>query len=116
MTVDGVTYGQSAALLSWAGELAGLYPRDLRLHIDAANACLSDIHDACEPAFYRNILKRSPSDGSLSPDTQLSDAALAAVVRRLREDYLPGKLGQVRGEDGLTKNVFKFYSKFEKGK
>lgn len=48
-----------------------------------------------QPAFYNNILKRSPTDGSLFPDTKLSNAQLAAVVRRLHEDFIPAKLGQV---------------------
>jgi hypothetical protein len=49
VSVDGVIFGQSKALLRWAGDVTGLDAPRLRLRIDSIEECLGDICSALKP-------------------------------------------------------------------
>jgi glutathione S-transferase len=59
------TFGQTAALLRWAGTVSGLDPEDavVRLRIDGVEGILNDIKAALMPQWYKNALGRNPKTG-----------------------------------------------------
>ena len=95
LEIDGVTFGQSDAILRWVGCRSGLYPEHLRLKIDGALACIADINTAFVPQFYGNALGRNPRTGQLFAATALSEEQQAAVERHLNEDVLPARFAQL---------------------
>lgn len=95
LEIDGARFGQSNALLAWAGRRAGLYPDDLQLLIDAAEGTLADIVCALNPQWYGSALPRNPRTGKLVPGAMLDASQLSAVQRALNEDILPARFEQL---------------------
>lgn len=95
LEIDGVLYGQSAALLRWAGRKAGLYPDDLQLSIDGAEGVVADIKAALSPQWYKNALSRNPATGDTVPGAALSLDQQRAVEQALNEDILPARFAQL---------------------
>jgi len=94
---DAMVYGQTAALLRWAGRRSGLYPADPldQLLVDAAEECMVDIKTALVPQWYRNTLPRDPRTGKLVEACALTKAQQASVQATLNEGILPKRFGQL---------------------
>lgn len=60
LTVDGVTYPQSAAHMAFAGKLAGLYPSDPKqgLAVDSVIATINEKLDTISPTFSESDLAK----------------------------------------------------------
>ncbi|KAJ1457397.1 hypothetical protein M885DRAFT_481216 [Pelagophyceae sp. CCMP2097] len=95
ITVDGNTFGQSKALLRWAGNVTGLDAPRLRLRIDSIEEGLGDIIGALKPQWYGNALARSPVSGELIEATKLTEKQKASVQQVLNEEVLPARYAQL---------------------
>eukprot|EP00927_Polykrikos_kofoidii_P052971 TRINITY_DN47043_c0_g1_i1.p1 TRINITY_DN47043_c0_g1~~TRINITY_DN47043_c0_g1_i1.p1 ORF type:complete len:244 (-),score=29.76 TRINITY_DN47043_c0_g1_i1:68-799(-) len=92
LEIDGVTYGQSVALLRWAGRQSGLYPNGLELKIDSVLEAIADVNKQLGPQWYKNALGRHPTSGALLESTKLTPTLEVAVQNGLINDILPGRL------------------------
>ena len=96
LTVDGVPFSQSNAILRYVGRLTGLYPEGTRqLRVDVIEETLKDLRAAFVPLWYRNCMLRNPRSGELPPGTALSDEQVAEAERLVNEDYIPARLAQI---------------------
>jgi len=95
--IDSVPFGQSAALLRWAGRVAGLAPPHLQLRVDMIEETMTDLRVALRPQWYGNALGRSPRTGELIAGAALTEAQRLAVESALNEDVLPVRLAQLEG-------------------
>eukprot|EP00928_Gymnodinium_smaydae_P093507 TRINITY_DN7771_c0_g2_i1.p1 TRINITY_DN7771_c0_g2~~TRINITY_DN7771_c0_g2_i1.p1 ORF type:complete len:231 (+),score=56.00 TRINITY_DN7771_c0_g2_i1:113-805(+) len=96
LSIDGSpAFGQSGALLRWAGRKAGLYPDDpiQQLRCDAIEDALGDIVAVLKPQWYGSILARSPVTGQ--PLVAMSEEQKSETARALIEEVLPARLAQV---------------------
>eukprot|EP00927_Polykrikos_kofoidii_P078704 TRINITY_DN75518_c0_g1_i1.p1 TRINITY_DN75518_c0_g1~~TRINITY_DN75518_c0_g1_i1.p1 ORF type:complete len:265 (-),score=40.43 TRINITY_DN75518_c0_g1_i1:139-891(-) len=95
LVIDGVPFGQSAALLRWIGRQGGLYPSHLELQIDAALESIADLHKEFPLFWYNNALVRSPKTGQLVESTKFTPQLQAAVHRTLVNDFIPERFAQL---------------------
>eukprot|EP01043_Picozoa_sp_COSAG02_P059595 COSAG02_NODE_7626_length_2927_cov_6.608911_1_plen_196_part_00 len=95
LEIDGVAYGQSKALLCWAGRQAGLYTDELQLQIDSVEGTIVDIGTALNPQWYHSALPRNPRTGELVAAATLDAAQQAGVQKALNEDILPARFAQL---------------------
>jgi len=95
LTVDGEAFGQSGAILRWAGRQSGLYPGDLSLKIDMAEETLNDIRIALRPQWYKNAAGRSLVSGRPIAAAALNEEQQAGVAACLHDDILPQRFAQL---------------------
>ena len=101
LEIDGVVYSQSAALLRWAGRLAGLLPdnhdamsNDLaELRCDEVHEAIADLNASLKPQWYGHALGRSPKSGTML--VPLSQDQKNAVSTSLHEEVLPVRLARL---------------------
>ena len=56
LEVGDETYGQSTAILRWAGRKTGFYPEGLEFRIDCMIEAIGDIHKAMIPQWYHHAV------------------------------------------------------------
>ena len=95
LDIDGVRHSQSRALLRWAGEFTGLYPKNFQLHIDAVIDTIADIQSSLTPAWYKHACGRSPVTGDFYSATKLSDDQVVGVFDALNTEILPVRFQQL---------------------
>ena len=96
LTVDGVPFSQSCAILRYVGRMTGLYPEGLRqLRVDMIEETLKDLRAAFVPLWYRNCMCRNPRSGELPPGTALTDQQVAEALKLVNDDYVPARLAQI---------------------
>ena len=83
------SYGQTTAILRWAGVKTGLYKHHLQLKIDTMLEAFADIHKALVPAWYRHACGRSPITGEMYEKTKLTSEQYTAVLEALSTEILP---------------------------
>ena len=88
LEVDGETYGQSVAILRWAGRKTGLFPDAIQLRVDSMIEAIGDIHKAMIPQWYHHAVGRSPVDGSFYEETKLTEEQQAGVLNALNNDII----------------------------
>ena len=106
LEIDGTVFGQSLAILRWAGMRAGLYPSCLQIEIDSALQAMEDIQSALIPVFYQNALPRSPHTGQLYEATALSATTRESVVQTLNNDFLPGHFARLETQLARSSGPF----------
>lgn len=93
LSIDGVPFSQSSALLRWVGKRTGLYPDGLQqLRVDVVEETLKDLRQVFAPLWYGNCMSRNPRSGELPAGTALSDEQRAEVLRLINADYLPARV------------------------
>eukprot|EP00746_Dinoflagellata_sp_MGD_P120462 gnl/MRDRNA2_/MRDRNA2_55982_c0_seq1.p1 gnl/MRDRNA2_/MRDRNA2_55982_c0~~gnl/MRDRNA2_/MRDRNA2_55982_c0_seq1.p1 ORF type:complete len:233 (-),score=42.52 gnl/MRDRNA2_/MRDRNA2_55982_c0_seq1:96-794(-) len=91
LEVNGKSFGQSQALLRWAGRQTGLYPDDVALQCDAVLNAMSDIFNVMTPAWYGAAIPgRHPITAEFL--VPLTVQQKEGVVQALNEHILPGRL------------------------
>lgn len=88
-------YGQSGAILRWAGQMSGLYPANQQFEIDMALEGIVDIHKCLVPAWYGHACGRSPVTGTLYETTKLSHSQMEGVFAALNSELLPARFQQL---------------------
>ena len=98
LEVDGVIYGQSNAILRWAGRQGHLYADEFQLQCDAILSCIDDINKSLSPQWYGHALGRCPGTGEkLVPFTTEQKQA---VEKHLNRDVLPGHFSMLAKQLG----------------
>ena len=95
LEINGRLFGQSRAILAWAGRQTGLYTDELQLQIDAVEGSLADIVCALNPQWYGSALPRNPRTGQLVLGAALDESQQRAVTQALNEDILPARFEQL---------------------
>lgn len=90
---DAPLYGQSQALLRWAGRKAGLYPEDHQLRIDAVTDVIVELYTEMIKVGYGSAMTRHPVTGR--PMVQLSQQQRAEVARCCGEVLFPVRFQQL---------------------
>ena len=88
MEIDGELYGQSNAILRWAGRQGKLYTDDIQLRCDAVLGCIDDINKSLSSQWYGHIIGRCPGSGEHF--VGLSDQQKIDLEKHLNQDVLPG--------------------------
>jgi glutathione S-transferase len=89
------TYAQSDAILRWAGDAAGLYPRQAQawLLCDMVLEAVAEIRSHLLPLWYGSALRRHPTTGK--PMCPLSPDQIAEARTCVEEAYLPARFAQL---------------------
>merc|ERR1719231_2050389 len=90
---DPTLYGQSQALLRWAGRKGGLYPEEHQLRIDAVTDTIVELFEHIVKVGYGSAMTRNPSSGR--PMVQLSDFQRFEVARNCGEVLFPTRFQQL---------------------
>lgn len=98
MEVDGVMYGQSNALLRWAGRQSQMYTDDSQLCCDAVLSCVNDINKNLSPLWYSHVLGRCPGSGNHF--ISLTSKQKQDVIMHLNNDVLPGYFSMLERQLG----------------
>ena len=88
LEIGSETYGQSTAILRWAGRRTGYYPEGLELRVDSMIEAIGDIHKAMVPQWYHHAVGRSPVNGNFFEKTKLSEEQQAGVLQALNDDII----------------------------
>ena len=101
LEVDGKVYGQSNAILRWAGRKGNLYPEEFQLECDAVLSCIDDITKNLSPQWYGHIIGRCPGSGKhFIPLTSEQKDDMKA---HLNKDVLPGYFKLLEKQLGSNK-------------